>query len=341
MNIRRGLFVLLLVTLLVFVVHKAVLAQQSLGITPSNTELLLTVTMVPEIPGPNTPVNISVESYSSININSSLIEWLVNGKAIKRGVGEKRFTFETGGMGTVSEILIKVTPPDSFPFTRKVTIRPTDMDLIWEARTYTPPFYAGRSLYSAESLIMFEAIPHFANTNGVEIPKENIIYTWKADGKPYQALSGYGKSFFWYNGSLLDKTQNIEVVAESVDGGFRATKSVTIDETSPLILIYESNPLYGPLYNKEVGSEYKLATKEVSFIASPYFFSISNFGSGLDFSWLMNGNPTTNSASKNEITLRQDAEGAGSSRVSVSVNNAKKLLQSGERSFLVTFGKNQ
>lgn len=341
---KKGLFISLLVLFSFFAFSDALRAQQpSLSIDPGNTDLLLTVTIFPEIPGTFEPVDVSVESYASFDINASLITWSLDGKILKKGVGEKRFSFTTGELGSISRIKISVVPPNTFPFTREIVIQPSEVDLLWEAKTYVHPFYAGKSLYSTESELVFEAVPHFINSNKGKTPisREDLIYNWSVGGYFYSAKSGYGKSSFSYKGSLLEKREVVDIVVRSADGKLSAKKSLTINPATPQVLVYENHPLYGFLYNREVGSSYTLGVTEVSFLASPYYFSTENKGLDLDFSWLMNGRPVEYSGLRNEIVLRKEDAVTGSSNVSVTVNNKSRLLQSNRKGFVVSFGSNR
>ena len=53
----------------------------------------VSVNISPEIPKPNQKVNISVMTYG-VDINSSEITWLANGKEVAKGMGKKSFDFK-------------------------------------------------------------------------------------------------------------------------------------------------------------------------------------------------------------------------------------------------------
>ena len=57
------------------------------------------IKITPNFPGPNQEVSISIEEYS-MDINMSEISWFKNGVLVKKGVGEKNFSFITGDIGT-------------------------------------------------------------------------------------------------------------------------------------------------------------------------------------------------------------------------------------------------
>ncbi|TAL48820.1 hypothetical protein EPN83_03455 [Patescibacteria group bacterium] len=299
----------------------------------------LSVTLIPETPGPNESVSIEAESFI-VDLNAANISWTVNGKVERRGVGEKRLVITTGGLGGVTTVGIYVQPLNGLPFSDTVTIRPALVDLLWEARTYTPSFYRGKALYSQESDITVAALPHFVDSNSRTLPRENLIYQWSNNGTVLGGVSGYGRGSFTFTGSLFEKREVVAVEVQSTDGRFRAKKSITITPVSPRIVFYENHPLFGPLYNQAVGNEFALKNKEVSVLAVPYFFSAAERGDPqLEFQWSLNSNPAQSQDERDTITLRQEDEARGKSQISLSVQNISRLLQSDKKDFFVSFGQ--
>ena len=119
---------------------------------------------------------------------------------------------------------------------------------------------------------------------------------------------------------------------------FIAKKFVTVEPVSPEVLIYENNPLQGILYNRDVGSQYKLSNQEITFRAAPYYFSTKDIFS-FTFDWLING-AKVSAPEKDEMTLRVEDDSAGSSRISIQVKNPKKIFQNSKKEFLINYGNN-
>src|SRR3989344_9700476 len=141
----------------------------------------LSVEMIPENPGPNTLVYVSVVSYAT-NINASKITWNVNGKTQKSGMGEKTFSFTTGDMNTTTTLEILVETQEGEGIEKTFIIKPVGVDLVWESDGFVPPFYKGKALFSHQNKITIIALPHILSTSGVEIGAKNLIYTWKKNG---------------------------------------------------------------------------------------------------------------------------------------------------------------
>jgi hypothetical protein len=338
-SFSKTIFLFVILLLLSFAVIPQARAQ---GLTTSNdSDLLLTVKMLPENPGPDTNIDISVESYAGFDINASLITWYVNGKIIKKGVGEKNATVTSGPMGSKTVVNISVVPPNTLPFSRQIIIQPSDVDVIWEANVYTPPFYEGHSLFTKESQIVVQAFPHLTTNSGKsEVPKEDLIYRWSVNDYFYADKSGYGKSSFTYISSVFEKNEKIKVVVQTTDANQRAEKIITINPVDPQILVYENHPLYGILYNKEVGDLFSLKSQEVTLAAFPYFFSNENGLSSLDMNWSMNDMPIENLPIKNQLVLRREGDKYGIANISLSINNSKKIIQTNTKNFQINFEKN-
>src|SRR5437868_2154660 len=67
----------------------------------------INITMVPENPGPNQTVSISIASYST-NIDAATITWKVNGATKQSGLGSKNFSFVTGNSNTTTTVAVVV-----------------------------------------------------------------------------------------------------------------------------------------------------------------------------------------------------------------------------------------
>lgn len=295
------------------------------------------ISVSPQFPGANQDVSISIDSFFS-NLSSARISWVINGETIKSGIGEKRFSFTTGNLGTVSNIEIKVEPQATPSFSNKIQIRPAEIDLIWEGETYTPAFYKGKSLYSRESRVFLQAVPHFINSNGNRLSDENLIYTWSNSQGVLNQLSGYGKNFLTYHGSIFEKRERIEVLVESTDGSFKAKGFAFIENTDPKIVFYENSPLFGILKNHAIPKNYRLSKEEVTLVAEPFFFSTENSNNNLlSFNWTLNNSGTVNHASPNSIVLRREGGRSGQANLSILVSHAEKILQGARNNISISF----
>jgi len=287
----------------------------------------------PKVPGPNQKVKIVLEN-SDLNLDSALITWTVNGQRVKSGTGEKSLTIQTGDLGTQSTVRV-TTMLGSTALSDTIILRPSEVDILWQGRGYVPPFYKGRNLLAKEGYITIMAIPHVYNSNGHQVDPSKLIYRWSMDGTILGGSSGTGKNYLIYADSVLALTRNITIdIFEN--NTLSASNSVLLQAINPVVTVYENNPLYGYLFNKEVGSEYILNKEEVTFAAFPYFFNpLERNSPFLNYEWSTN----TAKSSKNtsQVTFRSEERKEGYSTLRVRAKSTDFVLQSISKDFLVQF----
>jgi hypothetical protein len=82
-------------------------------------------------------------------------------------------------------------------------------------------------------------------------------------------------------------------------------------------------------------------SKEIQIVAEPYFFSSSvNYSPELTYKWSINGTNIDSDTSQTSRTFRQVEGTRGVSLISVSIENARQLLQSASSGFNLEFGSN-
>ena len=205
------------------------------------------------------------------------------------------------------------------------------VDLIIQGESYTPPFYLGRTLWSKQSKANFLAIPNNAGN------PSSLIYKWKRDGTVLGSLSGVGKNTLSLNDVLFSKPQVIEVEILDNSEESIASSTLMITPTSQTIIVYENNPLYGFMFNKEAMGTYKLTDREITFTAFPFFFSALNrFDSLVNYEWKTDAG---GSGRENSVTYRVPEDSVVSSGVSIKASHGKKFIQTANTGFLVQFGE--
>jgi len=207
-----------------------------------------------------------------------------------------------------------------------------EVDLLWQGETYVSPFYKGRTLWSGQSRIIFLAIPH-----GLGNPA-NLDYKWTKNGTVLGNINGVGKNTLSFTDSILSKPQTIKIDILSKQKAVLASASVTVSPISPVLAIYENNPLYGFMFHKETGGVHELEGQEATFTAFPLFFSVfDRTDNRVGYEWLTNigGEAETS----NSATYRAPEDTAGTSKVSVSASHKDKIVQSAGKSFLIRFEK--
>ncbi|MBI2674021.1 MAG: hypothetical protein HYX23_01940 [Candidatus Zambryskibacteria bacterium] len=211
-------------------------------------------------------------------------------------------------------------------------VQAQSVDLLWQGETYVPPFYQGRSLWSNQSRITF-----FAMTQGLGNPA-NLYYKWTKNGTVLGNINGVGKNTLSFTDSILSRPQIIRVDILSGENAVLASASVFAAPESPILDVYENNPLYGFMFHRGVDREYRFRDKETTFTAFPLFFSVSGRADNtISYEWRTNNGDVE---TKNSVTYRAPDNVAGASQIQVSASNKEKILQSGGKNFLIQFGKN-
>lgn len=299
----------------------------------------ISIGLLPANPQPNQSIQITIESYS-INLDASKITWYVNGKEVRKGTGVKNIYTQTGKLGTETSVKVTVDTGTGI-FTKNISIMPASVSIIWEARTYTPPFFKGKALFSHQSNIVFVAAPRII-ANGKEIPKENLIYTWSKNGTTLGDQNGYGRYMLPITGSIISRPLSIDLEVSDPDTGITAFNTIDIAPIEPEIINYIVDPLYGVQYNKALSGSLPLKGREVTLIAVPYFFSSQRAVNGgeLTYTWSINGDTISDNLNTNTRVFRKVGDVFGISNISLKVEQINRLLQFASSDVSIDFLKN-
>lgn len=295
---------------------------------------LLSVTMIPSIPAPFDHVTIDLKSFMT-NLDTATISWSA-GNLKKTGRGEKHFEFDVGDVGSITTVNITIQTMEGTTVTRSLSIRPGNIDLLFEAETYTPPLYKGKALYTPGANVKVMAMPNMVDERGVRLESKDLIYGWKINGKLQENASGFGKNVLYTTNPSVLRALTVEVEVSSLSGNTKAKENITLNEANPLILFYEDNPLLGTLYERALPSQITLGGKEVTLMAVPYFFGTEEKDSGITYSWSLNDKALTEKQST--ITLRTDTEEGGTASLEVEIKSISNMFQFARNLLLVSFG---
>lgn len=292
---------------------------------------LLNITAIPKTPAAHETVNVTVESYLS-DLSKATIAWSKNGTTMLRGIGKTRFSFENGGSGEMTRIGITITTNDGVTIARTLSFRPAGVTLLWEASTYTPPFYKGKPLMAPQARVRAVAVSDTSTLN-----PSTLSYVWKKDGDVVSGASGYGKSSFSFAGPKPYGKANVSVEVSSLSDTLRSeVRLKEIPLARPFILFYENHPLLGVWLNAPLANDITLAKKEFSVTAAPYFFSLDTAPTPtFSYDWSLNGRAVNNPDTT--ITLRNDQGSKGDSLLSLGIQGLRETFQSGDRSLLIHF----
>ena len=301
----------------------------------------LDITISPEVPKPGEDVTIIVETYG-MDLNSANIQWLINGKEKLKGLGAKRFTFNVGNSGE-SRVILNIVPKDQPPITRFFIFNPSNVDLLWQAETYTPPFYKGKALFSPESSATMVAIPNFIN-GSTRVGDSNVVYKWSIDREVQGDYSGYGKNSFQYTADILPIDKEIEIEAYPSNQETRKGVGSTILSTkNSFLLFYEDNPTNGLMFNYSLTNQINLGSRgEAKISGFPYNFSTPNKNSGLEYTWYINSEAVNIPNNTNSVTIKKnEKEKVDVASVVVDVLNPTHIMQTTQSGIDFLFNNTQ
>lgn len=294
----------------------------------------LNVEIIPTYPSPNEVIFINLTLYTD-DLNSADITWFQNGKNVLSGKGETRYNFRTGNIGEETKIEIVIKLLSGISFTKVFTLTPAGVDLVWEAESYVPPFYKGKALHPRQGVLKIVATPDFVK-GGRRISPQNLIYEWSNDVEAYQNQSGYGKNVLILNGSLLGKSESVEVLVRDPVNNLVAQKFIDISPVDPEIVFYENSPYYGHIFDLAVTGTFNLKTEEVQVLATPYYFTKKDSGL-LKYEWRLNGQSVPNLFGSRTAVFRKPEDKAGKSTVSLRIENQNRILQQANGGLTINF----
>lgn len=310
-------------------------AQFTLPTFPAQISLHTT----PEHPAPGETVTLTLESFS-IDLGDSDIEWYVNDEPFRAAPALRTIELAVGPSGSPSEVTAIINAPDGAQYVERITLRPTTVDLIWEAGTYTPPFYRGRPLPSQGSTLYAEARPTFVRPDGSTIAPETLIYTWERDGRVLTAQSGRDRAHITLSMPALANASTLSVSVHDRTHTFTGSAQVRIPATNMQVTLHNDDPVLGIMYHQALGVGGGFSETEAVVAAVPYFASIASpYDEAITYAWELNGEPLESDPQEPFKLILQLLTGArGSATVSLAAAHDDALLQQVSRSWQVSLG---
>jgi hypothetical protein len=210
------------------------------------------------------------------------------------------------------------------------------VDLVWEANSYVPPFYQGKALHPRQGSLKIVALPNFVK-DGRRILPQNLVYEWSNDVDVFQSQNGYGRNVLILNGSLLGKTEKVEVLITDPVNNLVAHSFINIAPVNPEIIFYENDPYYGHIFDLAIGNTFELKKDEVQILTAPYFFTKEN-NSLLKYEWRLNASSVSNlSGSRTAVFRKPEDQKSGTSIVFLRVENTNRILQQADKNLNIVF----
>jgi hypothetical protein len=302
----------------------------------------LSFQLEPVQPKPFEDTVVRLRSFS-IDLSRSNISWYLNDELTEEGVGDRDFTFRVGDLGSTNKISVVIETTEGSVFKKSTVYRPFRVNVLWEAVSYTPPFYKGKALAPQNGLIAVTAMPELMYSDGTKLDPSKLIYTWEQDGFVLGSSSGYGKQQLIVAAKRIARLKtSILVTITSFDGVLETQAGVNIPTTNPGVLFYEDHPLQGVMYDHAIIDTFELVDEEVNIRSEPYFFSLDDvFNRNIQYHWTINGLelPTPLEEQTKNITLRKAGDVRGLTNISLDIStlNIDRILQEIYGEFNISF----
>ncbi len=328
-RIQKTLFVIAAVIAAAALAHAQSIpaGQGGLDLSPSSDN-----------PIPGQVVTITAKSYST-DINSAKITWTVNGKTVQSGIGMTSLDVNAPPLGSKLTVAVTAVTNGGASFNNSIVIGSGSVDMILENDGYVPPLFLGKIPASYQNSVKVIAVPHIADSSGVEYDPKTLIYQWKKNNVAIEDGSGYGKQSIVIPGDIIPRAYAISVTAALRSNAAQAFGVISVDPQSPFIKFYRSDALYGPLFNQAIIDTVRLGSqKETSILAVPFGFNKPVGGVGsLSLSWLINGIEHPELSTYESIIIRAPEGSGGSSNIELEAKNTKQILQGAQASFSAQF----
>jgi hypothetical protein len=297
-------------------------AQDFTGVTP------LTLSASPSYPRPYQTVVITPQSTVA-NLSSETFAWKVNGKAAGTTTGGASFGATLGAAGAPVTVSVSGTG-GAGSLSASIALNPTDVSLVPEPSTTVHPLYPGSPLVASQSAVRLVALADLRTSAG-RIDPAKLVYDWRLDDQELQPQSGIGQSVLAVQAPMMYRSATITVTVSDQAGSVIGQDSYVLNPVTPIVRLYENDPLEGPLYDAALGGSYQMADAEASFIAVPYFFSAAPA-----ISWTIGGQPSSQGPL---VTVRSNGNGSGSAVLAASASGS--LLEQGGAQCTVSFSSSQ
>ena len=292
------------------------------------------IELVPDNPRPNQAVSAKIVSYQ-FDVNRSAITWILDGKTIVSGTGEKTADFVLPSLGKESVLTVNIITNQGVKTSKTKKFSGSDIDFLWSANTSVPAGYKGKALAGRKAFIKITALPNLYLASGT-ISRSNLVYEWTFNYKNLPDDSGADKNTLFIRlNDLGDYVVGVKVSTKDKRTSFQKFLHLSAEGVSPKAVFYKDDPLEGPFYGKALGNKISLKTKDINIRAEPYFFNQEK-GEAI-YRWSMNGKSVKSGKKPNTISLVSE-ESSGQARISFEMEKeVENSLQTAEGGVNIAF----
>jgi len=262
----------------------------------------------------------------------------LNGERMESADNSRIFKTTMGAVGTETQVSALVQGANGLVSDASVTLRPVELELLWESDGYAPAMYRGRTLPTPGTSIIAHAEARFVRTNGTRLLPKDIIYSWSLNGVRLGELSGRGRSSARIPITDLYGDAIVSVDAVSPDSSFHAVRIARAPRVEPRVMLYRVHPLLGVDYQNAVGADTVFEESEVTVAALPFFSSArSPSDTNLTYGWTVGGKSVPADAAKPFLLTLSLAERTfGKTSIGMFLSNSYNALQASEREWMVS-----
>lgn len=256
----------ILVLLVVAIISQPLVAGAQ---TPSGADAIM-LSYYPQRPTPGEQVTVTASSQL-YDLTKLQTVWMRDGQEVESGKGVLQVDITAPRSGATTRVTFSAGGSTASAY---VDIAPTEIDLLFEAESYIPPFFRGRALPLTPAKIRAQAIPHLQQ-GGSPIPSAQLYYSWRVNGTTVKGVSGKGKSVALLPSPVLFGADTISVDVGTSAGVVLDSASVRVVSARPLATLYQDHPLLGIIYHRSLPAQTHLASGDVTLVAVPYFAAIT------------------------------------------------------------------
>ena len=296
----------------------------------------IALSAVPEYPAPGDIVALKAQSFA-IDLDRSRVIWYADGKEIARGDGVVEVTVTVGKLGSATRIAVTAEEIGGLVGNGEATLRPTEVDLIWQSNSYAPPYFRGRTFAGPGATIQAQALVRFARADGSQISESSVVYTWYKGSQ--RIASGRGRSTITTSGPTLFANETLSVVAESADGLYRGRAFAQLSSVDPFLQLHENHPLFGVLYHRALIGSAATLEKEQTVTAVPYFANTqAPNDASLLYAWSLEGKSLLPDPEHPETFTITSENYSGPVDIGLSLTSESDWLLSAKGAWQLVFG---
>ncbi|MBP9760058.1 MAG: hypothetical protein KBD24_01680 [Candidatus Pacebacteria bacterium] len=295
---------------------------------------MASIELRPPYPTPGTEVT-AILHAGSTNKATTRVAWYMGDKVVQEEYSNFEYHFTAGPLGSTINLSVTAYPEKGNSLTVGVKRVVGAVTIIWEGKTYTPPFYAGRALHSQGSDVVLQAIPMISDGAGGTIDPSKLVFSWRIGGETNPSKAGIGLDTITTKAFSPLASLSVSVLVSDKLENVLAEKHIYVPVTQPAILFYEADPLMGIRYGTAFGARSRLSSAESRVYAEPYYMSApSRSDSSLVYAWRVGSQKLSEQGS---IVLRPNGVGSGSARIELVVTNNKVWQQNARNEMTMLF----